>query len=413
MAQIKVAELFAGVGGFRIGLENTKENKFDVIWANQWEPSKKVQHAFDCYTSHFDKGVHSNEDIAEVPDKEMEDTHADMIVGGFPCQDYSVARSLNGELGIQGKKGVLFWQIVRFIQNTMPKYLLLENVDRLLKSPSKQRGRDFGVMLSTLNELGYNIEWRVINAADYGNAQRRRRVFIFGYKRDLSYAQSLSKYSMENIIYKEGLFAKAFPVEAVPNKKRISETDVSKDIVEISDQFSFQFHNSGIMENGKVLTIDTIPIYEKPITLGDILENDVTNYDISDEKIEKFQYLRGPKKILRTSKTGHEYYFSEGGMSETDALDLPARTMLTSEGSVNRSTHFLKVNDKYRTLTPIEAERLNGFPDNWTNTMPDRMRFFCMGNALVVPLITRIGNQIEQIEQEHKDEDTFSQLKLF
>ncbi|RIN55822.1 DNA (cytosine-5-)-methyltransferase [Staphylococcus simulans] len=413
MTQIKVAELFAGVGGFRIGLENTKEKQFDIIWANQWEPSKKVQHAFDCYVSHFDKGVHSNEDIAEVTDKEMEDTQVDMIVGGFPCQDYSVARSLNGELGIQGKKGVLFWQIVRFIQNTMPKYLLLENVDRLLKSPSKQRGRDFGVMLSTLNELGYNIEWRVINAADYGNAQRRRRVFIFGYKRDLSYAQSLAKHPLENIIYKEGLFAKAFPIEDYPNKKRVNETNVSKDIVDISDQFTFQFHNSGVMQNGKVLTIDTIPIYEKSVTLGEILEEDVKDYGITDEKIEKFQYLRGPKKILRTSKTGHEYYFSEGGMSETDSLDLPARTMLTSEGSVNRSTHFLKINDQYRTLTPIEAERLNGFPDNWTATMPDRMRFFCMGNALVVPLITRIGNQIEKIEDEHKDEDTFSQLKLY
>lgn len=413
MTQIKVAELFAGVGGFRIGLENTKEKQFDIIWANQWEPSKKVQHAFDCYVSHFDKGVHSNEDIAKVTDKEMEDTQVDMIVGGFPCQDYSVARSLNGELGIQGKKGVLFWQIVRFIQNTMPKYLLLENVDRLLKSPSKQRGRDFGVMLSTLNELGYNIEWRVINAADYGNAQRRRRVFIFGYKRDLSYAQSLSQYTLEDIIYKEGLFAKAFPIEDYPNKKRVNETNVAEDIVDISDQFTFQFHNSGVMQSGKVLTIDTIPIYEKPTTLGEILEDNVKDYGISDEKIEKFQYLRGPKKILRTSKTGHEYYFSEGGMSETDSLDLPARTMLTSEGSVNRSTHFLKVNNQYRTLTPIEAERLNGFPDNWTNTMPDRMRFFCMGNALVVPLITRIGNQIEKIENDHKDEDAFSQLKLF
>lgn len=413
MTQIKVAELFAGVGGFRIGLENTKEKQFDIIWANQWEPSKKVQHAFDCYVSHFDKGVHSNEDIAKVTDKEMEDTQVDMIVGGFPCQDYSVARSLNGELGIQGKKGVLFWQIVRFIQNTMPKYLLLENVDRLLKSPSKQRGRDFGVMLSTLNELGYNIEWRVINAADYGNAQRRRRVFIFGYKRDLSYAQSLSQYTLEDIIYKEGLFAKAFPIEDYPNKKRVNETNVAEDIVDISDQFTFQFHNSGVMQSGKVLTIDTIPIYEKSTTLGEILEDNVKDYGISDEKIEKFQYLRGPKKILRTSKTGHEYYFSEGGMSETDSLDLPARTMLTSEGSVNRSTHFLKVNNQYRTLTPIEAERLNGFPDNWTNTMPDRMRFFCMGNALVVPLITRIGNQIEKIENDHKDEDAFSQLKLF
>ncbi|MFU0802833.1 DNA (cytosine-5-)-methyltransferase, partial [Staphylococcus warneri] len=247
MSELKVAELFAGVGGFRLGLENTKEKIFNVTWANQWEPSRKVQHAFDCYNEKFTSGEHVNEDIANISDEHMAATKADMVVGGFPCQDYSVARSLNGELGIQGKKGVLFWQIVRFVQNTYPKYLLLENVDRLLKSPSSQRGRDFAVMLSTLNELGYTIEWRVINAADYGNAQRRRRVFIFGYKQDLDYGQIMKEKNLEEIIYKEGMFAKAFPIENEPNKKRVKTTSLSHDIVNISENFTFQFFNSGIM----------------------------------------------------------------------------------------------------------------------------------------------------------------------
>ena len=412
MNNINVVELFAGVGGFRLGLEQTNHQIFDVNWANQWEPSRKVQHAFDCYNKRFSTGKHINRDIAEVSDMEMAQTNADMIVGGFPCQDYSVARTLNGELGIEGKKGVLFWQIIRFVQNTYPKYLLLENVDRLLKSPSNQRGRDFAVMLSTLNELGYDVEWRVINAADYGNAQRRRRVFIFGYRQDLNYSNQMSEELLEEIIFKKGMFAQAFPIENKPNKNRVAQTKIWSNIVEVSDNFKFQFYNSGIMRNGKILTIDTIPIYEKARTLQEIIEDNVDdNYSLSKAQIEKFRYLRGPKKIKRTTKEGHEYYFSEGGMSETDSLDLPARTMLTSEGSVNRSTHFLNVNNNYRTLTPIEAERLNGFPDNWTDTMPDRMRFFCMGNALVVPVITRIGNQIEKIE--NMNGESFSQLKLF
>lgn len=412
MDDIKVVELFAGVGGFRLGLEQTKNRIFDVNWANQWEPSRKVQHAFDCYNKRFKTGEHVNRDIEEISDKEMADTNADMIVGGFPCQDYSVARTLNGELGIQGKKGVLFWQIIRFVQNTYPKYLLLENVDRLLKSPSSQRGRDFAVMLSTLNELGYNVEWRVINAADYGNAQRRRRVFIFGYKQDLDYSNAMNKEKLEDIVFKNGMFAQGFPIENEPNKNRITQTTISSDIVEVSDNFKFQFYNSGVMRNGEVLTIDTIPKYEAPLTLKDIIEENVDeSYLLTADQIEKFRYLRGPKKIKRTTKDGHEYYFSEGGMSESDSLDLPARTMLTSEASVNRSTHFLNINNIYRTLTPIEAERLNGFPDNWTDTMADRMRYFCMGNALVVPIITRIGNQIEKIEQ--MTSDSFSQLKLF
>lgn len=412
MKKLRVAELFAGVGGFRLGLEDTKENLFEITWANQWEPSTKAQHAFDCYTHHFKAGIHSNEDIAEVSDEEMMNTNADVVVGGFPCQDYSVARSLSGELGISGKKGVLFWEIARFIQNTYPKYLILENVDRLLKSPSKQRGRDFGVMLSTLNELGYDVEWRVINAAEYGNAQRRRRVFIFGYRRNMSYAKSLQRLSDESIIYKNGLFAKQFPIKSKPNKKRMSSIELSHDIVDVSDTFSFQFWNSGIMRNGKITTIDTIPVKEKPTTLGEILEDDYDKkYVITGDKLEKFKYLRGSKKIERVSPSGHKYYYSEGGMSETDSLDLPGRTMLTSEGSVNRSTHIIKTNDEIRQLTPVEAERLNGFPDNWTDMLPERRRFFMMGNALVIPIITRIGNRIEEIEIEFEEDTT--QLELF
>ena len=404
MDKLKVAELFAGVGGFRMGLEATDNNMFDVTWANQWEPGKKVQHAFDCYNTKFNTGTHINDDIAEISDKDMAATNADLVVGGFPCQDYSVARSLNGELGIQGKKGVLFWQITRFIQNTVPKYILLENVDRLLKSPSTQRGKDFGVMLATLNELGYDVEWRVINAADYGNAQRRRRVFIFGYRRNMKYGQEMNKFDDEEMIYKQGLFARSFRVESEPNKNRVSSISLSEDIVEVSDEFSFKFFNSGIMREGQITSIDTIPKYEKATPLKDIIQSDVDDkYVLNEEKLKKFEYMRGGKRIERTSKEGFKYMYTEGGMSETDSLDLPGRTMLTSEGTSNRSTHLIEVDGVRRLLTPVEAERLNGFPDNWTDTMPERSRYFCMGNALVVPLVTRIGNEIEKIEVEYPE----------
>src|SRR5699024_2448353 len=251
--------------------------------------------------------------------------------------------------GISGKKGVLFWQIVRVIQNTIPKYVLLENVDRLLKSPSSQRGRDFAVMLSTLNELGYDVEWRVINAADYGNAQRRRRVFIFAYRRNMTYSKEMKQYTNEQMIYSKGLFARSFAVEDKPNKNRVGFVTLSSDIVEISDEFSYKFFNSGIMRNGKVNTIDTIPIYEKATPLRDIIENEVDEKFILDEtKLEKFKYMRGGKKIERTSKEGFKYIYSEGGMSEVDSLDLPGRTMLTSEGTSNRSTHIIEQEGKRR-----------------------------------------------------------------
>src|SRR5699024_4306300 len=375
MPKLKVIELFAGVGGFRLGLDNTNKKMFETVWGNQWEPSKKVQHAFDCYDKRFENGIKSNQDIAKVSDKELQNTHADVVVGGFPCQDYSVARSLKGELGIVGKKGVLFWEIVRTIQNTYPKYVLLENVDRLLKSPSNQRGRDFAVMLSTLHELGYEVEWRVINAADYGNAQRRRRVFIFAYRKNISYSQEMSFNKDDEMIFKKGFFARAFPVEQLPNKDRVAETELSEDIVKVSDNFTFKFFNTGIMRNGKITTIDTVPVYEKAIPLKDILEVEVdSKYILDEEKLAKFKYLRSGKKINRVSKDGFKYTYSEGGMSELDSLDLPGRTMLTSEGTMNRSTHIVEQDGVKRFITPKEAERLNGFPDNWTNTMSDRAR---------------------------------------
>ncbi len=150
--KLRVAELFAGVGGFRLGLE--KNNQYDIVWSNQWEPSTKMQHASMVYEKRCGGENHSNQDIATVEVSEIP-TH-DVLVGGFPCQDYSVATTLHNSKGLIGKKGVLWWSIHKILKDkkNKPKYLFLENVDRLLKSPSTQRGRDFSVMLKSLEKLG-------------------------------------------------------------------------------------------------------------------------------------------------------------------------------------------------------------------------------------------------------------------
>lgn len=412
---IRVMELFAGVGGFRLGLEKANPFLFDVTWANQWEPSRKAQDAFNCYTRNFQSGIHSNEDIATVSNETFAHYSPDLLVGGFPCQDYSVARTLSGEQGIQGKKGVLFWEIKRVLENTHPKYVLLENVDRLLKSPSSQRGRDFAVMLATFRDLEYTVEWRIINAAEYGFAQRRRRVFIFAYKNGISFSNEQNEFSAEQIVFKEGFFAKPFPIKETPYKDRVNSTQLPEDIIEVSDEFSFNFHTAGIMRNGEIYTIHADPILQEATPLGNILLDEELidkKYYLSPEVEEKFAYLRGPKKIERTSANGHKYVFSEGGMSPTDLLDKPGRTMLTSEGSTNRSTHIVEVNGRKRFLTPIECERLNGFTDDWTNNMTDRMRYFCMGNALVVGLVEIMGNRIAEIEKSNTSSEVQISLSL-
>ena len=404
-----VIELFAGVGGFRVGLNDIHdfdnngkaiENRdWKIVWANQWEPATTVQHAYDCYVTRFGNEC-SNEDISKVDSKDIPD-HA-LLCGGFPCQDYSVARSLSKEKGIEGKKGVLFWDIARILKDKETPFFLLENVDRLLKSPSKQRGRDFGIMLRTLSDLGYNVEWRIINAADYGAAQRRRRIFIFGWKKTTKYNENIDYIGPKYLIAQEGVFARAFPIEQEDSKYRCIDLLQYEDTVDITKHFKAEFENSGIMINGKVWTRKVTPVYEEPITIGEIRENrkGLDKYILTGEKLKKFEYLRGGKKILRTRPDGTEYYYSEGSMSEYDSLDLPGRTMLTSEGSVNRSTHIIpdKETGKLRLLTPIEAERLQSFPDNWTNTgMPENRRYFMMGNALVTKVINRVEPVLREI----------------
>ena len=404
-----VIELFAGVGGFRVGLNDINgfdnngkaiENRdWKFVWANQWEPATTVQHAYDCYVTRFGNEC-SNEDISKVNSKDIPN-HA-LLCGGFPCQDYSVARSLSKEKGIEGKKGVLFWDIARILKDKETPFFLLENVDRLLKSPSKQRGRDFGIMLRTLSDLGYNVEWRIINAADYGAAQRRRRIFIFGWKETTKYNENIDYIGPKYLIAQEGVFARAFPIEQEDSKYRCLDLLQYEDTVDITKHFKAEFENAGIMINGKVWTRKITPIYEEPITIGEIREKrkGLSKYILTGEKLKKFEYLRGGKKILRTRPDGTEYYYSEGSMSEYDSLDLPGRTMLTSEGSVNRSTHIIpdKETGKLRLLTPIEAERLQSFPDDWTNTgMPENRRYFMMGNALVTKVINRIEPVLREI----------------
>lgn len=413
--ELTVVELFAGVGGFRVGLNDIKsfdendkaiENRnWKFVWANQFEPSTKAQPAYNCYCTRFGKEHTSNIDIQEEVAHLDEDAdyipNHSLLVGGFPCQDYSVARSLSGEKGIEGKKGVLFWSIAKILHVKKPPFVLLENVDRLLKSPSKQRGRDFGIMLRTFNDEGYDVEWRVINAAEYGARQRRRRTFIFAWRKDTKYAEAFSDMKIEDIIAKEGLFAKQFPINLIDTPIRTYDVTSYEDTVEMTEKFHANFENTGCMVNGQVVTFKTEPQFKEPIPLKDTLLHNVDKkFYLNDKQKEKFKYLKGSKRITRTNAEGFTYNFSEGKIAYPENIDLPSRTMLTSEGTVNRSSHVVADLDtgEKRIITPVEAERLQHFPDNWTNTgMTDRQRYFMMGNALVTFIINTLEPRLEEI----------------
>lgn len=421
---IRVVELFAGVGGFHLGLQGVsfrgtrwKNNGYEVVWANQWEPpgSPRKQFAYECYQKHLGKKLPRNslinKDIAEVLDEvESGDRllpECDMLVGGFPCQDYSVARPLPHAKGIQGKKGVLWWEIYRMLElygEGRPRYLILENVDRMLKSPASQRGRDFAIMLSCLANLGYSVEWRIINAAEYGFPQRRRRVFVYA-------ELTQQRWNLKERLLKDGVQVNAFPVRT--DSYNIQQFEIESGPYELSNSFGVElkkspFENAGVMQDFKVATTRVAPHFTgRYETLSDVLisESDVPEEFFIDEKdLPKWEYHKDGKRIDRISKvTGHTYQYAEGGMKFPDPIDRPARTILTSEGggASSRAKHAIATpSGKIRRLVPDELDVLSGFPKGWTGTgMTDAQRAFCVGNALVVGVVRRLGREISKRHQ--------------
>lgn len=400
---IRVVELFAGVGGFRIGLERASD-RYVTVWNNQWEPSTKRQDASIVYQSRFGVEGHSNDDIATVGVDDI--PQADLLVGGFPCQDYSVATTLKNSGGIEGKKGVLWWQIYRILRESKdaPKYLFLENVDRLLKSPASQRGRDFAIILASLSDLGYSVEWRVINAADYGMPQRRRRTYIVAYRDGTALAEKSNMCTNNAVewIIKKGVFATAFE-SSLKDGSKISEFEIVGDLAEVTKNFNHgkktgPFCGAGFMKGRHVWTCDLTPVYDGPcVTLGQIIVPDdevPAEFFIDEESFADWKYLKGAKSEDRITPEGFKYHYSEGGMAFPDSLDKPSRTIITGEGgaSPSRFKHvILTAGGRYRRLIPLELERLNMFPDNHTEGASDARRAFLMGNALVTGIVHRVG----------------------
>lgn len=417
--KIRVAEMFAGVGGFRLALDGYHKpghpefdmeaaGPFETVWANQWEPpgTKARQFAWRCYEQRFGEGSCVNEDISRVLDEfeagERDIPDFDMLVGGFPCQDYSVAKPLPKAGGIEGKKGILWWDIYRMIRLKEPKYLLLENVDRLLKSPAKQRGRDFAIILACLAVEGYSVEWRVINAAEYGMPQRRRRVYIFGEKTGHTW-------NLESRLLRNGVIARAFPVLAECDRRE--GFDIDGEPYEVSAAFGVgdkvsKFQNAGVMQGGHVLTARTTPDYDGSYsTLADLIVSDAEvpeQFFIADAELPKWEYQRSSKKEPRTTREGFEYTYTEGAMAWPDLIDRPARTILTGEGGrgASRMKHaILGDSGRIRRLVPDELDQIQMFPKGWTDTgMTDGRRAFCMGNALVVGIPHKIGLALSRID---------------
>lgn len=440
---LRVIELFAGVGGFRGGLEGfdgdkaNEEKRYEVVWSNQFEPGTKRQHASEVYEARWGSANHHNVDINEVLSdptrwQSVLDAKADVLVGGFPCQDYSVAKSSTAAAGIEGKKGVLWWSIHEMLtrlQNAgQPvKHLVLENVDRLLKSPTKYRGRDFAIILASLNCLGYAVEWRVVNAAEYGFAQRRKRVFIVAHHSTTPAYKRLAGALQNPTVdlpapHKLGVLSSALPCIA---ERSAGVFHLERSVLGVQDAFSLKasaaspFKHMGFMMDGLVVTADCSPPEvmkfvdftgaDKPLTLGDVVGNTdpatiARSFFIDEAQIPQWRYLKGGKVAQRTSASGHAYTYTEGAMAFPDPLDRPGRTIITAEGgaAASRFKHVIAQADgRLRRLVPDELDELNGFPRGFTAApgISDTKRAFLMGNALVVGIVHRIGNALSEAGQ--------------
>jgi DNA (cytosine-5)-methyltransferase 1 len=418
---IRVIELFAGVGGFRVGFERANARlrrgksrlSYSTVWSNQWEPGERAQHASKIYEKHWGPDGHINQDLGSVPAESVPDS--DLVVGGFPCQDYSVARTLNQAAGIVGKKGVLWWEIHRLTREIKPRGLLLENVDRLLNSPAGQRGRDFAIILGTLNALGYAVEWRVINAADYGYPQKRRRIFIAAYNRTTKASGEIER-DPWRWIQDTGVLAKAFPATFPGGQLDLGLSfHLYADPIDITERFNASgggrspFQNCGVAINHEVYTVRAEPSRKssrKRKYLKHWLEplsKIAPEYFIPKSELSKWRFLKGAKSLERINKHGVAYSYDEGPIPFPDEIDRPARTIVTGEGgrTPSRFKHVIRCEDgRYRRLTPVELERLNGFKKNHTRIagISDARRAFLMGNALVTNLVTDIAVQMAEVD---------------
>lgn len=413
MKKLKVVELFAGVGGFKIGLEGYEGKSatsgfktdinsiFEVIWSNQWEPSKSInkQIAFQIYKEKWPNHTIINEDITKISTNEIPDH--DVLVGGFPCQDYSVARVLSHSKGLEGTKGQLWHQIIRILQEKKkkPAYLILENVDRLISSPSNLKGRDFAIMIQKLNEIGYDVEWKIINAAELGFPQKRKRIFILGYLNK----SKVNDFNQLETQRKNGAINNSIEFEILEKsmnnfKLEFEESDIIKKLSLTSKKSIFGDY--GFASNFHVFTCKTKSILKKsPTTLGEIIENQKVSEEfyLNQEQEKKFISLKEAKDELRKRKGGGNFRYKEGSMSFPDDLNKPSRTIITSEGgkTPSRTKHVIKDKWGFRRLTPLELERLNMFPDNYTAGYSNTERAFLMGNALVTGVVELISYKLK------------------
>jgi len=354
--KIKYIELFSGVGGFRLGIERA--------FGNSSQGERLFECVFSCEIDKYCVQVYNRQfkeryeptDITTVRAEELPDF--DLLCGGFPCQAFSIAGKRRG---FQDTRGTLFFEIARILKVKRPQFVFLENVKGLL---NHNKGETFRVIIQALSELGYDVQWMVLNSKFFGVPQNRERVFIIGSIRGTSRPEILP--------FEEG-----------------AEFDIGGSATHVARTITSQYYKQGQWEqyimrkqfdvSGKGYKSQQDRVYH-PNGIMCCLPNfnPVNKLNIFDEKKPKVMVHRG---VLRKGKFGNGL---KKEMSFT--LDQTCGRDLTIKEGV-----------RIRRLTPIECERLQGFPDNWTDGVSDTQRYKMMGNAVTVNVIKAITEKLFNI----------------
>ena len=381
---MKFIDLFAGIGGFRYGLQKVEiesesssdhesgasqhgQRAFHCVWSNEWD-----KYANQIYTKHF--GECDSRDIRTVNTKDIPDH--DLLCAGFPCQSFSIAGK---RLGFEDTRGTMFFEIARIIRDKRPRYFLLENVKGLL---SHDEGKTFQTILGVLSDLGYEYQWQVLNSKNFGVPQNRERVFIVGHLRETSRPE-------------------VFP---------------------IGESYSISHQTKYAEQAGRSRISSTIDArYGSLRNAGETY----LHY-IGGIRGKRDMWLKDDKQNSRNFSQGQRVYSSDGIAStiagnagglggKTGLYAIPVLTPDRMEKRQNGRrfkndgdpAFTLTSQDKHgvydglniRRLTPVECERLQGFPDNWTEGISDTQRYKCLGNAVTTLVITEIGRKLIQTKE--------------
>ena len=371
--------MFSGVGGFDLAC---KRQGCEIIGACEID-----KYARSVYARHF-PGVRIWEDATKIRPEELPDF--DILCAGFPCQAFSIAGK---RLGFEESRGTLFFEIARIARQKRPGLLLLENVKGLL---SHDNGKTFANILATLDELGYDAEWQVLNSK-YFVPQNRERIFIIGYLRGEPRPEVFPV--REDI---EGDNSTRYETQGKGKRVRDQlsgsiQTSPNKGTsTMIAGAIDANYHKGSgtrtMISKPKLKRVKGKPnVYNTDAQAGKIYDPDGISPSVTGQRINSQGWIEEPKiEQLNDPVHSTDRLYSAKGI---------ARTLRANSGGKGSKTGLYEINferKRVRRLTPLECERLQGFPDGYTEGISDTQRYKCLGNAVTVPVVEFVLGRLLQ-----------------